>query len=429
MIDIGTALRHYKRDDIQQAILHNAQNREVAIKFGERFGERPDMLSHPGDVLELAKQGATSFHASEEIWSNPLHLSPSMRRKELDEMRTGWDLLLDIDCPFLEYSHAAADLLIQALKHNGINSVSVKFSGNHGFHIGVPFLAFPENVHGTDTRLLFPEGPRRIAGYLREMIREPLAGRILEIDQLPKMLEKTGKSFSDVVKNNLFDPFSILALDTVLISSRHLYRMPYCFNEKSGLISIVLDDIRKFDVGNSKPDNIVLSKSVFLDTKNSERGEAKKLIVQAFDFLPEKEEKETVLREVKPVEGAIPQDLFPPCIHNILKGMEDGRKRSVFILMNFLTTVGWGYDEIDTFLHDWNKKNPEPLREQSIVGQLRYSKQMKKRVLPPNCANRMYYVDMGVCKPDNFCQRIRNPANYSILKAKGIQKEKISRKR
>ncbi len=27
---------------------------------------------------------------------------------------------------------------------------------------------------------------------------------------------------------------------------------------------------------------------------------------------------------------------------------------------------------------------------------------MKKKVLPPNCDNKAYMADLGVCKPDNF---------------------------
>jgi len=48
-----------------------------------RFGKRPDVLQYPADVLELVKQGATSFHASEELWRNPLLLAPSMSRKDI----------------------------------------------------------------------------------------------------------------------------------------------------------------------------------------------------------------------------------------------------------------------------------------------------------------------------------------------------------
>ncbi len=429
MIDKSVLLSHYKRDDIQQAILTNGSKREVVARFGEGFGQRPDVLSHPGDILELAKQGATSFHASEEHWSNPLHLSPSMTRRDLDGLRTGWDLLLDVDCLFLDYSQIAAELLLDALKHHGIRSATVKFSGNHGFHIGVPFRAFPPKVQGKETHLLFPEGPRRIALYLKEVIKDSLGARLLEHNPINTIMERSGKPFQDLVKKNIFDPFSVLTLDTVLISSRHLYRMPYCFNEKSGLVSYVLDDLSSFSLENAKPTNMIVTQTVFLDDRKCDDGEASKLIVQAFDFLPQQEEEFKPKKEFTEFVGEVPPELFPPCIHHILKGMDDGKKRSLFILINFLTSIGWSYDSIETFLREWNKKNNEPLREQSIVGQIRYHKQQKKKILPPNCDNTMYYKDLHICTPDSFCSRIKNPANYSILKAKSIQRENSKRKK
>ena len=60
---------------------------------------------------------------------------------------------------------------------------------------------------------------------------------------------------------------------------------------------------------------------------------------------------------------AIPEQFFPPCIKKILLGLRDGRKRAVFILLNFLRSVGWGYDAIEQRLQEWNKVNPEPVRE------------------------------------------------------------------
>ena len=118
MIHLSTALLHYKRADVQQAIVEHASNKEVAARFNDSFGKRPDVLQYPNDVLDMAKKGATSFHCSEELWSNPLHLRPLMNRKDLDELRIGWDLVLDIDCKFIEYSKIAADLIVQALKHH-----------------------------------------------------------------------------------------------------------------------------------------------------------------------------------------------------------------------------------------------------------------------------------------------------------------------
>src|SRR3989344_8056356 len=143
LTDMQDTVSFYSRKDVQEAILATATNREVAVKFGESgFGKRPDTLRYPRDVYELAKQGSTSFHISEEIWSNPRKLDTSLSKADLEKLRVGWDLVLDIDCPVLEYSIIAADVLIKALQHHGISSLSIKFSGNHGFHIGIPFSAF-----------------------------------------------------------------------------------------------------------------------------------------------------------------------------------------------------------------------------------------------------------------------------------------------
>ena len=90
-----------------------------------------------------------------------------------------WDLVIDIDCPCFEYSKDTAFLVIEWLKHSNIRSISCKFSGNKGFHIGVPFEAFPSRVVGEDIRLTFPETPRRVAAYIHEKIK-------YHLDQLQK---------------------------------------------------------------------------------------------------------------------------------------------------------------------------------------------------------------------------------------------------
>ena len=426
MISISQILKHYKREDIQAEIIENAHDREVAIKFGDKgFGKRPDILKYPKDILELAKQGATSFHASEELWKNPLQLDPMMKKKDIDDLRIGWDLVLDIDCKFLEYSKITADLLIKALQFNGIGSISCKFSGGTGFHIGVPFESFPSMVHDRETRLWFPDGARAIALYLKEMVKSPLTEKLLKEESTEKIIKKTGKKFNEIIKNGVFDPFSIIGIDTILISSRHLYRMPYSFNEKSGLVSVPINPGKVLDFRKeiAIAENVRVSKYRFLDKKNIIKNEAKKLLVQAFDFNLKQEVKSESNKEYEMLEEAIPEDFFPPCIKLILNGVTDGRKRSLFILANFLTSVGWGYDQIEKRLDEWNKKNPEPLREVLIKGQLRYHKQKGKNILPPNCSGSMYYKDFRVCVPDNLCQRIKNPVNYSRVKTKYLQKE------
>ncbi|MBU0461633.1 MAG: hypothetical protein KJ574_03535 [Nanoarchaeota archaeon] len=440
-IPLSTILKYYKRPEIQKAIAAGAKDKEVVGSFGGKgYAKRPDVLLYPGDVLELVKKGITSFHASEEIWRSPLQLDAGMSKKDLDALRKGWDLVIDIDCKFLEYSALAAHLIIEALKFHGIKSVSCKFSGNHGFHIGVPFEAFPDRVHDIPTKDWFPEGPRKIAAYLKHMIKEHLAKEILKIDDIDNIIKKTGKKFEEIVVNGKFDPFTVLELDTILISSRHLYRMQYSFNEKSGLISVPVnpDGILRFKKENAKPELVKVNEFSFLSRDKIINGEATKLLVQAFDFVAEQETRKEsaeisqgVFRkkeEFEEIHEAIPETFFPPCIKKMLAGMKDGKKRSLFVLTNFFSSVGWNPEQMEERLLKWNQVNEEPVREVYLKGQLRYHKVQKKKVLPPNCSNRMYYVDMQFCQPDNLCAKIKNPVNYTIRKAKFAQMDTMRNK-
>ncbi|HSU72249.1 MAG TPA: hypothetical protein VLJ21_00180, partial [Candidatus Binatia bacterium] len=130
-VSLSTALLYYKRPEVQQALVDAAVDKEIAVSYGgEGYGKRPDTLQYPKDVIEFAKKGVTSFHCSEELWMNPLQITTGAKRNELDALRKGWDLILDIDCPELTYSKIAGNLLVQALHYHDIKSVFVKFSGN-----------------------------------------------------------------------------------------------------------------------------------------------------------------------------------------------------------------------------------------------------------------------------------------------------------
>lgn len=444
-IHISTILKHYKRPEIQQALVDEAGFREIAISYGGTgYGKRPDVLNYPKDVMEMVKQGATSFHCSEELWTNPLQVTTGMKPEELNNLRRGWDLILDIDCPELEYSKIAADLLVQALKHFGIQSVGVKFSGNHGFHIAVPYESFPQSVNGISTKDLFPDGPRKIAAYLGEMIKAPLAQKLLQKATMQAIANAVGKTPTELTTKGQFDPFKVLSIDTVLIAPRHLFRMPYSLNEKSGLVSCVIkpEEILSFQKANAHPEKIT-SVQRFIRRETARLGEASKLFTTAFDQKaqsiqnPELERvKLTQKKEFNPITTAIPEEYFPPCIKKILEGLQDGKKRAVFILINFLSSCGWDYDKIENRLIEWNKKNPEPLRDVLLLGQLKHHKIAKKKALPPNCTNKAYMVSLGVCQPDGLCganaaptseefaPRIKNPAGYAIVRQKRVAREK-----
>ncbi|MFH0870833.1 MAG: DNA primase small subunit domain-containing protein [archaeon] len=437
-LSLAKTLSYYKRHDIQVAIILQAKDKEIAFRFEDFFGKRPEVLNYPQDVLELAKQKMTSLHCSEELWRNPLQLSTSMKKEDLNELRKGWDLVLDIDCHFFEYSRIAAHFTVKALQQDGVKSITAKFSGNKGFHIAVPFEAFPKGIGKASINDLFPEAPRRIAAYITERIRKPLADEILRFEKgsFQNIIKRTGlkgdeitrfeaNEFGDKIPKLNVDPF--LEIDTLLISSRHLFRMPYSFHEKSELVSVPIDinNILGFEKSMAEPDKVKVQHP-FLD-RDVSSADAALLLRNALDFAPAKTRivelddenqgsSDGKRREYALPEKAIGEENFPPCIKLILEGLEDGRKRSCFALINFLASCGWDYGLIEQRLVKWNEKNHEPLREQYLVGQLRYAKEQRKVLPPPNCSNPNYYKGLQVCKPDELCARIKNPLQYAKRK-------------
>lgn len=423
--------KYYSQENVQNALLDNSKSREVSVRFiNGGFGRRPDIIQYTGDVQDLVKKGATSFHISEERWSDPLQLQPGMNKKDLDKLRIGWDLILDIDTRYWDYAKYTTFLLIEALKFHNLKSISVKFSGNKGFHICVPFEAFPSEVNGMDTKDLFPESLRVIATYLQQMIKEKLATYILNSTDLDKIAEKEGKDKNEFCKNDKFDPFTIIDIDTILISNRHLFRAPYSLHEKSGLVSIPIsiDNILTFDKQQAKPNNINFNIKFFPKT---EKNDAKDLIIQAFDWYSKKsrykenEKKEHSKKGFETPTIAVSEEFFPPCIKNILKGgLEDGKKRCIFILINFLRKMGWEWDKVQERLIEWNEKNPDSLRENYLLGQINWHKRKKENILPPNCSNASYYKDIRICEEENLCKRVKNPVNYTLIKLNAFKKNK-----
>lgn len=430
-IEKSYLIKYYSRPEIQNAIFEAAKNREVGVQFANGgYGKRPDILQYPSDVLELVKQGVVAFNFSEERWEDPLEIQSGMQRKDLDKLRIGWDLVLDIDSDFLEYAIIAADLIIKALQYYNV-PVTIKFSGRAGFHIAVPWEAFPETVEGVETRLLFPEAPKKIAQYLENMIEKPLAEELLKTETIDELQKKTQIPMEKLVVNGKFKVFEILHIDTVLISSRHLFRAVYSINQKSGLISIPIDtkNVLKFDKEMANPEKITMDYINSYKYLNTDviKSSARDLFVTAFDYSSKKshdkdierdfDEKERVEKlDYEEIKEAIPEKLFPPCIKLILNGeIADGRKRAVFILINFLKSAGWSQQMIEMRFKEWNKVLKNPLREQDYLGQLRYSKD-KEIIFPPNCDNKAYYIDIGVCKPDSVCSKIKNPVSYAKRK-------------
>lgn len=449
---------YYSRPEIAKRIFEMCKDREVVPVFlGGFYGTRPNSVQFPGDVAHFVKNGAIAFHCSVEHWKNPQMLSNDLKRADLDKLRTGWDLVLDIDSDAgIDAARITAKLLIDEMRRNGVKNISIKFSGRRGFHLGVAGGGFPKEVNMNPISKMFPELPQKIAFYLCENIRPELAKKLIALDPL---LEEKIKE-----ENGALNPYNVLDVEQNW-SVRHLFRMPYAFNDKTWNASLPFDPARimEFSPEEAKPQN-VKGDTIFLG--KFEENECETLVKNVLDFTVEMKPKAAILkfkrdekkdgliraiyedgvivsdskydtasqaeleemmrsgatREIKPFSAKgikVPEENFPPCVKKILGGIPDGRKRSVFMLINFLKVSGYNWEEIEQKLAEWNEKNPEQLSESYWRGQLEYAKtheNPEQVKLPPNCDNAGYYKDIKVCLPDGICNNIKNPVSYGIRK-------------
>lgn len=404
-------LKYYSRPDIQKEILRIAKNREVvgSLENGA-YLKRPDSLIYPKDIEERVKRGVVSFHCSTERWDQPMQLSVALRKEEMNSLRSGFDLILDIDSKTkLEHASITAQVVCEFLKDLGIEP-TVKFSGSRGFHIGVSYEAFPQKVDFNLTSSRYPEIPQILSEYIRNEINDKLLEKLIEFEggvaslvkHLPKISQLSPYEFVDIEKN---------------WGNRHLFRMPYSLHTKFWLASlpIKITDLKNFNKDMAKPET-VKTNTKFLVNKE---GEGTELFLRALDWKA-KQPKEDIVEKEKRIRKApetpIPEDFFPPCIKLILEGLDDGKKRSLFTLSTFLARMNWKEEDIQKALKEWNDKNPVPLSDRFIKTQLKWHFRQKRELVPANCFSDLFYVSLGVCKPDRFCSK--NPVNYPYKKMK-----------
>ncbi|MCX6820961.1 MAG: hypothetical protein NT016_03355 [Candidatus Aenigmarchaeota archaeon] len=430
MADEGfrTIQSYYSRTDVQKALLEEGRNREiVSVLRDGRFGKRPDMLQYGADIEQAVRDGAASFHGSVERWKQPMQLEAGQTRQQLDTLRAGWDILIDIDIKDFDLAKIFVKHFAAALREHGISSFGLKYTGGKSFHMAVPFEAMPESVDMRPIVLQYPEAMAKVLEYLKWYTTEPLRDALLSFASPAELAERVGKNASDIVSDAGIEPFKLASMD--IFSSRHMFRLPYSLHEKSLLVSLPikieqLDSFKKEDAAPEK----VKTGGTFVN-RDVKRREAEALVIEAFDWAAThmKEKLEALPQDRKQPEKlmrfAEPQ--FPPCVHAILKGVADGKKRSVFILINFLRNMGWTQDEIDRRLSEWNEHNYPPLPANYLRTQLRWHVMQQRNILPPNCDNENFYLSFGVCKPDAVCTAgakqagqitIKNPVNYAFRK-------------
>lgn len=489
---------YYANPKVQEALLSFSKNREVVPRYFEGFGKRPDTLQYLSDISGLVNRGATSFHASEELWHDPLALNADLGADEVTALRASWDLLIDVDSPFLDWSRIVAQLLIEALEAHGVRNYGIKFSGNKGWHIVVPGAAFPQVLEGTPMPAGFPEWPRAICRYLMHAIRGEYNRRVTAfMPSVEVIQQRTQKAREELVaapcpscgqpsekgvlthyrcddcktevtrpnvrrngkevrcincpgtlhvvkteeyffcrncRTHSFDTLThndsskvtytkearerskhvssdfneqvsgeaVGGSDLVLVAPRHLFRMPYSLHEKTALASVVVfkQELATFTPRDANPLKVVVREYLPSPVLN----EASRLLSSALVW---KQEHDAVSQFAtqknyagKKFDDAdlqgVTEAMFPPAIKKLLRGLSDGKKRGLFVLVTFLRCCGFSPEDIAARVTEWNARNQPPLKEGYIKSQLDWHVRQKKKVLPPNYDNEAFYKDLGL---------------------------------
>jgi len=396
-------LKYYSKPEVQNAMLSIAKNREVvgSVKDGS-YLKRPDTLLYPKDIVERVKKDVVAFHCSVERWTQPMQLSSNLTPNELDNLRKGWDLIIDIDCKAkIEHAIAGAEVIYNFLKDLGIKP-TLKFSGSRGFHLAISNDAFPEKIDFKETSKRYPEIPQTLAEYIREKIKDHLLEELIAIEGGVAALVKTVPSVSEL------SPYAFIEIEKGW-GNRHLFRAPYSLHTKQWLVSlpITFENLKNFKPEDAKPEKVKTNVEFLMNKK----GEATELLLQALDWKA-KQPKE-IVKEVRirsRIKRPIPEDLFSPCMKLILNGLQDGKKRSLFSLLAFLRAMNWKTEDMEKRIREWNMKNSPPLNDRFIKTQLKWHFRQSRELMPANCYSDLFYVSIGVCKPDQYCWK--NPVNY-----------------
>ncbi len=398
-------LEYYARDDILEAIIAHAQEREaVGSFFDGTYEKRPNILQYKNDVLQLVKKGVVSFHLSVERWKNAMALNT----ENYNEMRSGWDFVLDIDSKLgIEESQTAALLICRLLKKYGIKNYGIKFSGRRGFHICVSWEAFPKTVDYKPLARMYPDAPRILARFIRRKI-----ARVL----MKKLIKKRGsvKELTEILGEppSKMSPFYFVEIEKDW-GARHLFRAPYSLNEKTWNVSlpITLQQLKNFTVDIAQPKKVKAEEKFFI----SEENEAQDLLLEALDWhaMHKKEETKKEPKKLVVYERKVPEEFFPPCVKTILAGLSDGRKRSIFTLVSFLKMMNWPPEEIESAVLEWNERNQPPLPRSIVLSQLRWN--LINQRTPPNCTNETFCKSIGlydICSKTVDHSKIKNPIAY-----------------
>jgi hypothetical protein len=205
-----------------------------------------------------------------------------------------------------------------------------------------------------------------------------------------------------------YDGQKIANFDMVLVAPRHLFRMPYSLHEKTALVSAVLEksQVMTFTPKDAQPLGIELKPYV----KTARPDSGRELLTRslAWKMKQDQENMDQYQRASaedakKPKKDYAPVNFshlgekdFPIPIQKILKGLDDGKKRGLFVLITFLRSIGYTKEKTDVLVREWNVRNKVPLKEGYIRGQVEWHYKQRKNIMPPNYENDAFYKDLGV---------------------------------
>ena len=113
--------------------------------------------------------------------------------------------------------------------------------------------------------------------------------------------------------------------------------------------------------------------------------------------------------------SGVKEEMFPKPIKKLLKGLKEGRKRGLFVLITFLRSLNFSAEFINQRIREWNLSNDPPLKEGYVKGQIDWHLKQKRQILPPNYDNNNFYKDLGLLdeKP-----KVKNPIVEAIRNAR-----------
>lgn len=420
---------YYSREDVQNALLEVSKDREIAgiFKTGA-FGQRPNMLLYPADIVSMVRSGTVSFHGSVERWDNPMSLRPGMGADELNGMRTGFELIIDPDVKSFDFAKIITKVFLEELMSHGIKNIGLKYTGGKGFHVGIPFESFPENIDYKPAKTQYPAIPQIITTYIKEKVKHKISDAMLRYEpSIEEIARKIQVEPQQLISGEGLDVYKIVT-EVGLFTSRHMFRLPYSLHESSMLASlpIKISDMDKFEKSDAEPDRIRV-KEKFLKFESADSDEMEALITEAMDWHASKIKEETVRKKFVIISSdKITAEFFPPSVKKIMSGLADGRKRSVLILFNFLRNMNWTDDEVENFITEWNGKNMPPLPSNYIRSQMRWLRNSRK-MLPPNFENENFYKSMGIDFSAETNAGCRNPVTYAARSFRAATRKAVKK--